>query len=261
VSDVYRFSPGAVPLLISVPHDGRDIPPEISARMTDEGRQIPDTDWHVEKLYDFASTLGASVIVANYSRYVVDLNRAAEDVNLYPGQIATGLCPEQTFDGEAIYQSGSVGDDEKAARTKTYWRPYHDKIRTTLTTMREQHGYALLWDAHSIPSLVPRLFAGELPVLNLGSNKSASCSANIEAAVANTLSQCPFSNVVNGRFKGGHITRNFGDPDNRIHALQLEIAQRAYMIEETGVYDGDKAAKLRTTLMELLKTYLDVGNR
>ena len=96
--------------------------------MTDEGRQIPDTDWHVEKLYDFASTLGASVIVANYSRYVVDLNRAAEDVNLYPGQVATGLCPEQTFDGEAIYQSGSVGDDEKAARTKTYWRPYHDKI-------------------------------------------------------------------------------------------------------------------------------------
>ena len=127
--------------------------------------------------------------------------------------------------------------------------------------MREQHGYALLWDAHSIPSLVPRLFAGELPVLNLGSNKSASCSANIEAAVANTLSQSPFSNVVNGRFKGGHITRHFGDPDNDIHALQLEIAQRAYMIEGTGVYDEEKAAMLRTTLTELLETYLDVANK
>ncbi len=259
MSNVFQFLPGDTPLLISVPHDGRDIPADIQLRMTDTGRQIPDTDWHVAKLYDFASSIGASAIVANYSRYVVDLNRAAEDVNLYPGQVATGLCPEHTFDGAAIYQSGGVDEDDKNARIETYWRPYHEKIETTLTTMCEQHGYALLWDAHSIPSIVPRLFAGELPVLNLGSNKSTSCASSIEAAVAKSLSRSPFSNVVNGRFKGGHITRHFGDPGNNIHALQLEIAQRAYMDEATGVYDEDRATRLRGTLMELLETYLDAA--
>lgn len=256
MSNVYQFSLGDAPLLISVPHDGRDIPEDIELRMTDAGRQIPDTDWHVAKLYDFASSMGASVIVANYSRYVVDLNRSAKDENLYPGQVATGLCPEQTFDGAAIYLADGTDADERAARIENYWRPYHDKIQTTLTAMCDQHGYALLWDAHSIPSLVPRLFEGELPVLNLGSNNSASCSAGAEAAVAKALSRSPYSNVVNGRFKGGHITRHFGDPQNNVHALQLEIAQRAYMDEATGMYDDDKAAKLRDTLTDLLKTYL-----
>jgi N-formylglutamate deformylase len=254
-----QFLPGDTPLLISVPHDGRDLPEDIRLRMTDTGRQIPDTDWHVAQLYDFTSSIGANVIVANYSRYVVDLNRSAKDDNLYPGQVATGLCPEQTFDGEAIYRSDGTDADERVARTETYWRPYHDKIQTTLSAMRDLHGYALLWDAHSIPSLVPRLFEGELPVLNLGSNNSASCSASIEAAVAKALSRSPYSNIVNGRFKGGHITRHFGDPENNVHALQLEIAQRAYMDEETGVYDDVKAGRLRDTLTDLLKTYLSAA--
>ena len=224
--------------------------------MTDAGKSIPDTDWDVARLYDFAMDLGASSVIANYSRYVVDLNRSADDAALYPGQVATGLCPEQTFAGEAIYRSGGVDEEEKLARVEKYWRPYHEHIRTTLASLREEHGYALLWDAHSIPSIVPRLFDGELPELNLGSNSGASCESSIDAAVAAEARKSPFDAVLNGRFKGGYITRHYGEPENGMHALQLEIAHRAYMNEETGLYDAKKAAVLRDTLQKMLNAFL-----
>lgn len=253
---VFRHHGGDLPLLISVPHDGRDLPVDIRCRMTDAGKSIPDTDWDVARLYDFAMDLGASSVIANYSRYVVDLNRSADDAALYPGQVATGLCPEQTFAGEAIYRSGGVDEEEKLARVEKYWRPYHEHIRTTLASLREEHGYALLWDAHSIPSIVPRLFDGELPELNLGSNSGASCEGSIDAAVAAEARKSPFDAVLNGRFKGGYITRHYGEPENGMHALQLEIAQRAYMNEETGLYDAKKAAVLRDTLQKMLNAFL-----
>lgn len=261
MSDVYRFRAGERPLLISVPHDGREIPRVLRARMTDIGLAIPDTDWHVEELYEFAKDLGASIIVANYSRYVVDLNRPADDGELYPGQTTTGLCPEQTFSGAAIYRSGSVNKDEKVARVEHYWRPYHVQIGETLNAMRAEHGFSLLWDAHSIPSLVPRLFDGELPALNLGTNSGASCKQSIEDAVAGVAAASKYSSVVNGRFKGGHITRHFGDPNNDIHALQLEIAQRAYMDEKTTTFDTVKAGRLRDTLQKMLQSYLDAAQK
>lgn len=256
---VFRHTIGARPLLISIPHDGRDIPADVSDRMTDAGRAIPDTDWHVARLYEFAADLGASTIVANYSRYVVDLNRPSSDAALYEGQVATGLCPLMTFDGEAIYSSGGVGKAEQAERIESYWRPYHDHIRNTLEAMREEHGYALLWDAHSIPSNVPRLFEGELSELNLGSDSSRSCDEMIEAAVARVTLDSHYSAVVNGRFKGGYITRHYGDPENNVHALQLEIAQRAYMQEESGSFDASSAAVLRDTLRKMLTNYLDAA--
>lgn len=253
---VFRKQGGDLPLLISVPHDGRDIPDDIAARMSDAGRSIPDTDWHVAELYAFAREMGANTVVANYSRYVVDLNRAADDAALYPGQVATGLCPLQTFAGAAIYREGGVDDAEKAHRVETYWRPYHEHIRSTLDALRGQHGYALLWDAHSIPSAVPRLFDGELPHLNLGSNSSASCSPEIEAAVAGVATASSYSSVINGRFKGGYITRHYGAPKDNIHALQLEIAQRAYMNEQSTTMDVAKADDLRNTLRAMLESFL-----
>ena len=251
---------GELPLLISVPHDGCHVPEEIRARMTEAGLALPDTDWHVAELYEFARDLGASMQVANYSRYVVDLNRSATDEILYPGQLVTGLCPEQTFSGEAIYIDGGVDDEETARRISTYWQPYHDRLEATLAAMRDQYGYALLWDAHSIPSRVPRLFDGELPELNIGSNDGASCPASIEKAVAAAAQESPYSVVVNDRFKGGYITRHFGDPGNSVVAMQLEIAQRAYMHEESRAYDAEKASRLRGTLRRLLKTYLSAAN-
>ena len=256
MSSIFRHHSGDLPLLISVPHDGRDIPDTIRDRMTDAGRSIPDTDWDVARLYEFATDLGASTVIAKFSRYVVDLNRSAEDRSLYPGQVATGLCPEHTFAGEAIYRSGGVDDSEKAYRVDQYWRPYHEHIHATLTALKEQHGFALLWDAHSIPSVVPRLFDGELPELNLGSNSGASCKAAIDEAVAAVGIESPFETVSNGRFKGGYITRHYGDPDNNVHALQLEIAQRAYRSEAKGTFDPEKAAILRDTLQKMLKTFL-----
>lgn len=254
--DVYSSFTGTLPLLISVPHDGCHVPEDIRARMTDAGRALPDTDWHVAELYDFARELGASMQVANYSRYVIDLNRSADDEVLYPGQLVTGLCPQQTFAGDQIYREGGVDDAEKAGRISRYWRPYHQGIETALAAMRAEHGYALLWDAHSIPGRVPRLFDGELPALNIGSNDGKSCPPSIERAVSEAAAASPYSSVVNGRFKGGFITRHYGDPANNVFAIQLEIAQRSYMNEETGVFDPHRAGRLRNTLHGMLEAFV-----
>lgn len=259
--DVYRYSAGKLPLLISVPHDGREIPQSMRTHMTDEGLAIPDTDWHVEELYDFSAEIGAHVLVANYSRYVVDLNRSSDDGVLYTGQVATGLCPEQTFAGSDIYRDRGIDSDEVASRVRDYWQPYHAKIRTTLNSIRDDFGYVLLWDAHSIPSTVPRLFDGELPVLNLGSDSGKSCVGTIEGPVVTAMMSGVADSVVNGRFKGGYITRHYGDPERNIHALQLEIAQRAYMDEGTRLFDAAKAKALRPALGAMITAFLDAARR
>lgn len=252
---------GTLPLLISVPHDGCHLPEAMRTRMTPTGLALPDTDWHVAELYDFARELGATLQIANYSRYVIDLNRSATDEDLYPGLIVTGLCPLETFAGESIYSSGGVTGDEKAARVSEYWQPYHARIESTLSAMRAKHGYALLWDAHSIPSVVPRLFDGALPELNIGTNSGRSCAAPIEAAVVDVAQASDYSTVVNDRFKGGYITRHYGDPQNNTHALQLEIAQRAYMDEATTAFDASKARQLQGALHRLLEAYIGAAHR
>jgi len=248
-----------MPLLVSVPHDGRQIPRDLARHMTAAGREIPDTDWHVAKLYEFVQDLGAATIVATYSRYVVDLNRPADDIALYEDQLATGLCPTQTFAGNDIYvDSNSIKAKDRVAR---YWRPYHDKIAATLIGMRERYGYALLWDAHSIASRVPRLFDGELAVLNIGTWENRSCDAAISRSVMNAAASSPWDAVCNERFKGGHITRHYGDPNASVHAIQLELAQRAYMNEETLEFDDDEASRLRGTLKILIETFVDAAAR
>ena len=257
---VFSVHEGSSPLLISVPHDGCHIPPEIMRRMTPAGIAVPDTDWHVAELYAFARDIGAHFLVANYSRYVVDLNRSSADENLYPGRLATGLCPTQTFAGEEIYTKGGVSDRDKAARVENYWRPYHDQLASMLATIRDQHGYALLWDAHSIPSRVPRLFEGALPELNIGTNAGDSCAADIESAVVAVADTSKYSSVINERFKGGYITRHFGRPADGVQALQLEIAQRVYMDEESGVYDAAKASNMRAVLDRMLRAFIDAAS-
>lgn len=253
--DVFSFHEGSSPLLISVPHDGIHLPGDIRARMTPAAAALPDTDWHVAELYSFARELGASMLVANYSRYVVDLNRPATDEALYDGQVATGLCPLQTFSGEAIYASGQVEPDEVAARVEEYWRPYHAKLSSALARIRERHGRALLWDAHSIASVVPRLFDGELPELNLGTNGGHSCAPGIAERVTAVAAASDYSHVVNGRFQGGYITRHYGNPADNVHAMQLELAQRVYLNEATTAFDARKASRLRDTLRPMLEAF------
>ena len=261
MSGVFRFFEGTAPLLVSVPHDGRRLPTDLQARMSAEGRAIPDTDWHVARLYEFARDLGAHLLVADYSRYVIDLNRPASDESLYPGQVATGLCPEKTFAGDDIYMTGGVSGEEVAERVATYWQPYHAQIRAVLDAVRARHGVAVIWDAHSIASRVPRLFDNELPVLNVGTHGGSSCAPAIESAVFDIATDSPCSAVLNGRFQGGFITRHYGDPANQVHAVQLEIAQRGYMDEVSGIYDTQKASRLRDTLRTMLKTCIELAGR
>ncbi|MDH3372431.1 MAG: N-formylglutamate deformylase [Gammaproteobacteria bacterium] len=250
----YSFHAGNLPLLVSVPHDGRSVPDDIAAQMTDVGKSLPDTDWHVARLYGFVKQLGASMISAINSRYVVDLNRPADDAVMYEGQLATGLCPTQTFTGEDIYVDAAVKD--KAERVERYWRPYHSKIAATLERLRATHGYALLWDAHSIASRVPLLFDGELPVLNIGTWDGRSCNRTIADAVVHAAADSSYDVALNARFKGGYITRHYGRPGDNVHSIQLELAQRAYMDESTTLFDEEKASQLRDTLATMLEAFI-----
>ena len=253
MTDCYSFHQGTSPLLVSVPHDGRELPESIAATMTDAGKALPDTDWHVARLYEFAKEIGASMIVANCSRYVVDLNRPADDASMYEGQRSTGLCPLQTFNGRDLYSGDASIDIED--RLIRYWRPYHDKVQHVLEACRDTHGHALLWDAHSITSRMPTLFEGELPILNIGTYDGRSCAASLSDAVVNAAQESPYDAVVNARFKGGHTTRHYGRPAQGVHAIQLELAQRAYMNEETREYDDEKASQLRDTLRRMLAAF------
>ncbi|MBT8083486.1 MAG: N-formylglutamate deformylase [Gammaproteobacteria bacterium] len=261
MSEVFTFHEGCSPLLVSVPHDGRDLPRDLRGRMTVAGLALGDTDWHVARLYDFVRDLGANLLVARYSRYVVDLNRPADDAALYAGQVATGLCPSSTFAGEAIYEDGPIGPDETARRVCDYWQPYHDKLAATLAALKARHGYALLWDAHSIASVVPRLFDGKLPALNIGTYGGRSCAEPLAAAVTARAARSPYSHVRDGRFQGGFITRRYGEPAKHVHAVQLEIAQRVYMDESSGTYDAQKASQLRDTLRRMLETLIKTATK
>lgn len=230
----FQFKAGTLPFLVSMPHVGTDIPDHIAARLSPEALVRADTDWHLVELYDFLEQMGASTLSARWSRYVIDLNRPPEDTNLYPGQDTTGLCPIDTFGSAPLYLPGQQpGEDEVRERLDLYWRPYHAQIRSELDRLLAIHGKVVLWDAHSIASRVPRFFEGRLPDLNFGTACGASCAPGLEQAVVGVAqAQDRFSIAVNGRFKGGYITRHFGQPANNVHAIQLEMAQCLYMDEQ-----------------------------
>ncbi|AKC85876.1 N-formylglutamate deformylase [Pseudoxanthomonas suwonensis] len=256
--DTYRLHQGTAPLLVSLPHDGTGLPDDMAPRLTDAARSLPDTDWHVSRLYDFARELGASILVPRWSRYVVDLNRPPDDISLYPGQNTTGLCPVVQFSGEPVYHEGAGPDAaEIAARVDSYWRPYHDTLDAELARIRGEHGRAVLWEGHSIRGTLPFLFDGALPDLNLGTAAGASCTPALQQRLAEVLAgQGDYTQVVNGRFKGGYITRHYGDPEIGVEAVQLEIAQRAYMDEDSFEYLPERAEKLQVVIRRLLEAAL-----
>ena len=255
----YTLTQGSVPLLISFPHAGTEIPRTLAARMTQEALVRADVDWHLPRLYGFARALGASTLEARFARHVIDLNRPPEDTSLYPGQDVTGLLPLDTFRKEPLYLPGQAPDAADAAeRRARYWQPYHDALCSELERLRGIHGTALLWDAHSIASVMPRFFDGRLPDLNLGSADGRSCAPRIQAAVEAVLgAQSAFSHLSNGRFKCGHITRHYGRPEAGIHALQLEMCQSSYMDETAPfAYRPDLAARVLPLLQAMLNAAL-----
>jgi N-formylglutamate amidohydrolase len=257
--ELFTLVPARLPLLINVPHAGTRLSPGLAERLAPAARRLADTDWHVEKLYAFATGLGAGLMVATHSRYVVDLNRDPDGKPLYPGADNTELCPTGGFDGLPLYQPGAAPDAaEVAQRADAYWRPYHARLAAELDAIRSRHGYAILLDGHSIISEAPRFFEGRLPDLNLGTNEGRSCSPDLAAQAHAALSAASgFTHVHNGRFKGGYITRHYGRPAENLHALQLEIAQCCYMDEQDlERWDPERAAPLMTVLHDLTETLL-----
>lgn len=246
-------------LVVDVPHAGTFVPSDMAARITPAARALPDTDWHVEKLYAFARESRATLIAATHSRYVVDLNRDPTGASLYPGADVTELCPTRTFASEPIYQADGIPEAaEIAARRSRFFDPYHAALAAEIERVRARHGFAVLLDGHSIRAEVPRFFAGRLPDLNLGTVDGASCARTLESRAAEVLGSAPgFTHVVNGRFKGGYVTRCHGEPTRGVHALQLEIAQTCYMDEAPPYrWDPQRAVALSAVLARLVDALL-----
>lgn len=259
----FEFSSGTLPLLVSIPHAGTALTPEVEAGLTDAARLLPDTDWHIPRLYEFVQSLGASVLVGNYSRFVVDVNRPADNQALYT-TATTGLFPETLFDGSPTFRAGQAPDEAVRQRDlRQIWQPYHDQLAQELARLKQRFGYALLFDAHSIASVIPRLFDGQLPDINLGTNDGASCSQAIADRLTGICQQqSQFSWVLNGRFKGGYITRAYGQPEHRQQAVQLELAQVNYMDEQPPFgWREDKQRQLQPLLQGLIEGYLEEAAR
>lgn len=256
----FSFRQGSIALLVSMPHVGTDIPDDIAARLAPCADARADTDWHLAQLYGFLEEMGASTIAARWSRYVIDLNRPPEDSNLYPGMSTTGLCPVDTFASEPLYRESDTPDDKEVrGRLIRYWQPYHDKLRAELDRLLVLHGRVVLWDAHSIASVVPRFFDGRLPDLNFGTAGGTSCAPGLEQAVLGVArAQDRFTMAVNGRFKGGYITRHYGQPHLNVHAIQLEMCQVLYMDERAPfAYRPDCAAAVQPLLQQMMRAALD----
>ncbi|MGQ9371386.1 N-formylglutamate deformylase [Azospirillum sp. A39] len=253
--ETFRFQPGETPVLLSIPHVGTEVPADIAARMTDDALAVPDTDWHLDRLYHFAPALGIGYLKARLSRYVIDLNRDPSGTELYEGEDNTELCPLTTFDRRPLYRPGQEPDAaEVERRVALYWRPYHDQLGRELAALKERFGVAVLVEAHSIRSEVPRFFDGTLPDVNVGTADGASAAPTLAARLMNVLSVAErFSGVLNGRFKGGFITRHYGRPGEGVHAVQFELAQRTYMEEDPPHrYRDDRAVQVRPCLERMI---------
>lgn len=253
---------GAAPLVVSFPHTGTLIPLEIEKRLASPWLARKDADWWIDRLYGFARDLGATTVRTAVSRTVIDVNRDPSGASLYPGQATTELCPTTTFDGEPLYADGGPDDAEIARRRETYFEPYHDALQAELARLRGVHDKVVLYEAHSIRSVIPRLFEGELPNFNLGTNSGESCDPALTAGVEAACDASGFTRVTNGRFKGGWTTRHYGEPRSGVHAIQMELACRGYMDDPAepptpgawpAPYSDAKAAPMRAALTDVLK--------
>ncbi|TAG75943.1 MAG: N-formylglutamate deformylase [Burkholderiales bacterium] len=256
-ADVFTLSRGTTPLVLSLPHVGTLIPDPHRGHYVPRALAMEDTDWHLTRLYAFAAQMGASVIAATHSRYLIDLNRPPDDAPMYPGAANTELCPTKFFSGEPLYREGCEPAAAEIERRRVkYWWPYHLALRAELDRVRAKHGYVLHWDGHSIRSRIPWLFEGTLPDLNLGTASGASCSARIATGLIDILKQqTEFTYVLDGRFKGGYTTRYYGRPNEGFHTIQMEMAQSCYMDESPPfAYDELKAERVAKLLQALLRS-------
>jgi len=257
---------GDAPLVVSLPHTGTDIPAGYEHGLVSPWLARKDADWWIERLYDFAPSLGATLIRTTISRTVIDVNRDPSGVSLYPGQATTELCPTTTFDGEPLYERGAEPTSEEVAeRRARFFDPYHATLSAEIERLRAKHASVVVYDCHSIRSVIPRLFDGTLPHFNIGTNSGTTCAPSLSDAIEKICVSSGFSHVINGRFKGGYITRSLGKPEAGVHAVQMELACRGYMREPLGpvaegewptAYDEAYAAPMRSALNLILHTCL-----
>jgi formiminoglutamase len=257
---------GEAPLIVSLPHTGTEIPPGLEKGLVSPWLARKDADWWIEHLYAFAADLDATIVRTAISRTVIDVNRDPSGASLYPGQATTELCPTTTFDGEPLYEPGAEPDATAVAeRQRLFFEPYHAALRSEIGRLRARHPCVVVYDCHSIRSIIPRLFEGTLPHFNIGTNSGASCDPALTRAVEAVCARSGFTHVVNGRFKGGYITRSLGDPGAGVHAVQMELACRGYMAEPLGAvaqgqwpppYDESRAEPMRAVLSRILDTCL-----
>jgi formiminoglutamase len=254
---------GDAPLIVSMPHTGTEIPADIEQRLVSPWLARKDADWWIEKLYDFAPGLSATVLRTDISRTVIDVNRDPSGKSLYPGQNTTELCPTATFDGEPLYRDGAVPTEHEIAdRRARYFDPYHAALDIEIKRLRAEHKKVVVFEAHSIRSVIPRLFDGKLPNFNIGTNRGASCAQALASSIESLCAISEFSRITNGRFKGGYTTRHYGHPADGVHAVQLELADRGYMDEPEQPspenwptpYREARAAALRAVLRRILQT-------
>ena len=255
MSDLYEISRGSSPVILAFPHTGTNVPADIWDRLNDNGRLLADTDWHIHQLY--AGLLpNATTVRATFHRYVIDANRDPSGASLYPGQNTTGLVPTSDFDGNPIWKDGEEPSEaDIALRRDNFHRPYHAALEAEIARVRAEHGIAVLYDCHSIRSVVPYLFEGVLPDFNIGTNDGGSCDPRIAQATSELCAASGRTWVLNGRFKGGWTTRHYGKPESGVHAIQMELAQSTHLATEAVpfAYDEAKAEKLRVHLKSLLQ--------
>ncbi|MFT6897116.1 MAG: N-formylglutamate deformylase [Paraglaciecola sp.] len=258
IQNPFTLHQGNSPLLVSMPHSGLELTPEVATGLSQKATLLPDTDWYIPQLYNFLHTSKAGFIQANYSRYVIDLNRPIDDKPLYASP-TTGLFPEVLFDGSPVFTPGAQPSSQHRHNYKQQiWLAYHMAIQEELSRLKEKFGYAILFDAHSIAAHVPMLFEGRLPDFNFGTNDGLSCEDKWLDGLAEVAGKSDYPHVCNGRFKGGYITRHFGAPQNHIHAIQLELSQATYLQDDTQgfVLDPAKLELLRPVLQQLINTLL-----
>ncbi|HVF17940.1 MAG TPA: N-formylglutamate deformylase [Steroidobacteraceae bacterium] len=261
---------GESPLLLSIPHAGTDLV-HVASQVMSPWLARMDADWYVDRLYDFAAECDATIVSTSISRSVIDVNRDPTSRNLYPGMATTELVPTTTFDGVPLYEQGRAPDEaEQAVRRQRYYDPYHETLRAELDRIKSLHGSVVLYDAHSIRSRVPRLFEGELPIFNIGTYDGRSCSPELVQMIERVCAGSTNSYIVNGRFKGGWITREYGRPGQGIHAVQMELACRAYMTEPDEplnennwppIYSAEGAAGTRDILRDVLEGCVEMELR
>ncbi|WP_164660039.1 N-formylglutamate deformylase [Tropicibacter sp. Alg240-R139] len=247
-------SRGNSPLVLGLPHTGTDVPEAIWKRFNDTGQALADTDWHIHDLYaglvDDITTVRTPV-----HRYVIDANRDPTGVSLYPGQNTTTLCPTTDFEGRPIYRQGMEPDEAEITRRRdTFHAPYHAALEAELQRVKGIHGFAVLYDCHSIRSHIPFLFDGVLPDFNIGTNLGETCAPEVEGGTYEICKKAEgYTHILNGRFKGGWTTRHYGRPPENLHVIQMELAQSTYMTEAAPWdYLPAKADAVRAHLTDIL---------